>query len=83
MPENQTGNVESDALAEIERRCRFLAPTTPMAAVLAIVRDVLTRVTPPAECDHLYPPANRDGTCPSCGKPRVVPPAEGREAQPC
>ena len=25
-------------------------------------------------CDHLYPPANNDGTCPSCGKTRDTPP---------
>lgn len=23
-----------------------------------------------AECDHTYPPTNRDGSCPSCGKHR-------------
>jgi hypothetical protein len=31
-------------------------------------------------CDHLYPPANSDGTCPSCGKPRVIPPGSGDES---
>lgn len=30
----------------------------------------------PGECDHTYPPANADGTCPSCGKVRAATPDE-------
>jgi hypothetical protein len=34
------------------------------------------RRAPRATCDHGYPPANPDGTCPSCGKSRLSRPVK-------
>jgi hypothetical protein len=67
-------------LAESQRLQRRFNLITGALAVSGVEWSVIaellgdeTSVTPPAQCDHLYPPANRDGTCPSCGKPRVAP----------
>lgn len=44
-------------------------PRLTMTRVGRHVIDV--QPAPAAECDHLYPPVNADGTCPSCGKRRA------------
>lgn len=67
------GSVTWWTIQPIERRW-WLDAADNFLDALTVNPDLATRVIPPAECDHQYPPANSDGTCPACGKTRVIPP---------
>lgn len=63
------------ACVECSERAADVLPDSWDERVVRAVLEPLERSTTPDGCDHTYPPANTDGTCPSCGKPRVITPA--------
>lgn len=57
------------AIAAAGARRTLVVLRSRMSEAFALAAEARTQ----GGCDHGYPPANLDGTCPACGKPRVTP----------